>query len=447
MTKLTKIIVTMALGLLVGVAPMKQLAHAQAQDELPQREYVSPDELVSLSKDMSFGEAVDVLNEYAQRHVGKFVIDRSGTSSSINIPIRKMHWKDALQNIVYVKGLQMVETLRFFEIKEPSADSEMGMDQRDRIRDRAESEKKLSFGSREVRIKAVFFEGNKRALREIGVDWSTLNNLGNRPENLSQIMDPLGGGGVNNTLPDATFGGDYVEVNSRAAQQVSQNLFSGVVNLGDIGHGVEVRALFSAFEADNLGKILATPSIKVLEGQEGRIQVGQDFSIKQRDFAGNIIDRFFSVGTILTVTPQIVHEGDSSFIHMVVSAERSTAQPDPVSTIVNKQHANSEILLLNGESTVIAGLFRTEVNKVRKGIPLLKDLPGWFFGLKYLFGYNSDENIERELVILINAAVEPMLTERMEKRLEQSDDVMQKYRKEQQFNEVTRDKVMQEEMK
>jgi type IV pilus assembly protein PilQ len=413
-----------------------QSVQAQEEKQMPVREYVNPDEMISLSKNMTFDEAIDLLNEYSQKYVGKFIVDRTNTTEEIGIPVSKIHWREVLLYIADVQGLQVVESARYFEIREPQQSEQNRSMAGTSL---APEETPVDFGSREVRIKAIFFEGNKRALREIGVDWSTIHNLGARPEGLSQLLDPTSGGGGGGgsggsggsraDLPSTSFGNDYVEVNSRAAQEVTQNLFNGVVNFGEVaGSGIEVRALFKAFEANNLGKILATPEIKVLDGEEGRIQVGQDFSIKQRDFAGNIIDRFFSVGTILTVTPKIIHGGDSTFIDMEISAERSTAQPDPVSTIINKQQANSEILLLDGESSVIAGLFRTENVKVRKGIPVLKDLPGWFFGLRYLFGYNADDRIEQELVILIKASIEPTLAERRNNRLRSSKELLKEHR-------------------
>lgn len=424
------------------LALLAQSTEAQVRKEAPVREYVNPEELVSLSKDMKFDEAIDLLNEYAQRFSGKVIVDRTNTTEEIGIPFNRVHWKEVLQYIADVKGYRVVESDRYFEIiKAPEERGYAEMTGKGQVKQGDENP--LHFGSREVRIKAIFFEGNKRALREIGVDWSTIHNLDIRPDNLSQVIDPQSGGGgggggagggMNQTLPDLNFGNEYVEVNSNAAREVTQNLFNGVVNFGEVANGIEVRALFKAFEANNLGKILATPEIKVLDGEEGRIQVGQDFSIKQRDFSGNVTDKFFSVGTILTVTPNIIHDGDSTFIDMEIVAERSTAQPDPVSTIINKQQANSEILLLDGESTVIAGLYRTEKAKVRKGIPLLKDLPAWFFGLRYLFGYNSDDRIEQELVILIKASIEPTLADRRRGRLKSSQELLKEQRS--QFREM-----------
>ncbi len=174
--------------------------------------------------------------------------------------------------------------------------------------------------------------------------------------------------------------------------------------------------MFSAFEADNLGKVLATPSIKVVDGEEGNIQVGQDFSIKQRDIAGNVTDNFISTGTILNVTPEIITYGDTSFIYLNLEVERSTVQPDVVSTIVNKQEATTSAILLDGEATYVAGLYRTEESAVRRGVPILKDLPGWFFGLRYLFGYNSNDYSESELIIILQAELIQPVSERLSQR-------------------------------
>jgi type IV pilus assembly protein PilQ len=115
------------------------------------------------------------------------------------------------------------------------------------------------------------------------------------------------------------------------------------------------------------------------------------------------------------VTPQIITHNDTTFIHLDIDAERSSAQPDPVSTIINKQQAETEALLLDDEATTLAGLYRTEKTEVRRGVPILKDLPPWFFGLKYLFGYNSQDYQMRELVVLLQASIEPSIQDRYDK--------------------------------
>lgn len=398
----------------------------QAQDRIP-REHVNPEEMISFDRRTQFPEAMDVLNNFAQQHEGRFIIDRTGYTGPIGVSLPTMHWRDALDYILRVQDFVAMESPDVYElITRDQAESQDEPDQSELRQVGDDLQMRINTGTREVRINATFFEGNRRALREIGVDWSTLTN--NVPDNAGQFAGQQSGGGGGGSgggqLPTNEFTNSFVNVNARGAQNVSQNVFNSLINFGDVG-GIEVQALFSAFEADNLGKILATPSIKVMNGEEGRIQVGEDFSIKQRDFAGNVTDQFFSTGTILRVTPQIVEYQDTTLIYLDLEAERSSAQPDPVSTIVSRQQANTHALLLDGESTVIAGLYRTEEARVRRGIPVLKDLPGWFFGLKYLFGYNSTDLQENELIILLQAELEQPIANRASRAFRSQRDLLE----------------------
>ncbi|MBO6524405.1 MAG: type II and III secretion system protein [Balneolaceae bacterium] len=394
-----------------------QNSQVYAQDEYP-REYTNPDEIIAFDKTTPYVEAMEVINQFLQQYQNKFIIDQSGAGGEIGVNLPAMHWQDALEFILRIKSLGVKDYEDYVEIvplsqleAEQSATQSSGGSGNPAEQ---ASSSEFNLDTREVRINATFFEGNKRALQEIGIDWSTLTN--DVPANINDIVT---GEGIDPDLgvPQGTdFNDQFVSVNSFNASGVSQNVFNALINLGEIGPGIRVQTLFSAFEADNLGEVIATPSIKVVDGEEGRIQVGQDFSIKQRDIAGNVTDQFFSTGTILTVTPQVIADNDTTFIHLDLAVERSTAQPDAVSTIINKQEATTQAFLLDGEATSIAGLYRTEENKVRRGIPILKDLPPWFFGLRYLFGYNSDDYIESELIIIVQAKLEESLGDRLTRR-------------------------------
>ena len=388
---------------------------AVAQDEYP-REYTNPDEIVAFDKSTPYVEAMEVINQFIQEYRNKFIIDQSGAGGEIGVNLPAMHWEDALQFILRIKSLGTREFEDYIEIVPLSVlEAEANPGQAATANNpNAVAASEFDLQTREVRINATFFEGNKRALQEIGIDWSTLTN--NVPTNINEIVTGEGISPDQGVPQGENFTDQFVSVNSFGASGVSQNVFNALVNLGEVGPGIRVQALFSAFEADNLGEVIATPSVKVIDGEEGRIQVGQDFSIKQRDIAGNVTDQFFSTGTILTVTPQVIDDGDTTFIHLDLAVERSSALPDAVSTIINKQQATTQALLLDGEATSIAGLYRTEENSVRRGIPILKDLPPWFFGLRYLFGYNSNDYVENELIIIVQAKMEESLRDRLTRR-------------------------------
>ncbi len=354
---------------------------AFSQDRLPERDFVNPEELIILSRDISFANALDIIEELSVQFRNKIFINRATFSGPLGIDIPQMHWEDALFRITAANNMVVNELNRYYEIFDvPEDQIEMVEEERQR---RGIEDVIVNFGTREIEISATFFQGDRRLIRQLGIDWTSLYN-------------------------------DRVRIQNISAASVSLDVFQAEVNWTDIfNSGWDINALFSAFETSDKGEILSSPTIKVMDGEEGRIQVGQDFSIKQRDFAGNITDRFFNTGTILRVEPRVFYHEGEPFIYMRVSAERSTAQPDPISTIVNKQEAQTDLLLLSGESTVIAGLYETEVVRTRRGIPILKDLPGWFFGLRYLFGYESSENVVQELVVLIKATLVPTLEERL----------------------------------
>ncbi|MCG8372735.1 MAG: type II and III secretion system protein [Balneolales bacterium] len=389
--------------IILGAASISVLA----QDSYP-REYTNPDEIVAFDRGTSYQDAMEVINQFYQDYRGKFIVDQTGQTGAIGTSLPAMHWEDALTLILRLRSLTIVEFDDYVEIVTLAS---LGIEETvTESVDPALVALEVDLQSREVIINATFFEGNRGALQEIGVDWSTLTS--DVPENLNEIV---AGEGTAPALgvPQTTFNDPFVSINSYNAASVSTNAFNSIINFGDLGSGISVQALFSAFEADNLGEVIATPYTKVLSGQEGRVQVGQDFSIKQRDIAGNVTDQFFSTGTILTVTPTVLEINDSTFIHLDVEVERSSAVPDEISTIITKQTAATQALLLNGEATTIAGLYSTDETQVRRGVPILKDLPGWFLGLRYLFGYNSESFTENELIIIVQARLEKTIEERL----------------------------------
>jgi len=69
--------------------------------------------------------------------------------------------------------------------------------------------------------------------------------------------------------------------------------------------------------------------------------------------------------------------------------------------------------MLDGEETVIGGLFVNDEVKIRSGVPILKDLPWYVFGLRYIFGSDEVRLTKKELVILLKAELVPTLKDRL----------------------------------
>ncbi len=360
----------------------------QAQKN-PVRNFVSKEETVSFPPTTSFNEAIEVLSQLALKFSGKIIIDLTEQSGPINIEVPPSYWKKALEYLLSSRGLEYIEKAAWFEIRY----SGMG-----KAATAGLKEPEVTADTRSIEISAIFFQGDRRVLKESGIDWKALL------DKLDLNIKSLGGIGVSQ---------EFLSVAGKYTADDGSITIDGILN---------------TFEALNIGEIITRPTIQVMDGSVGKIQVGQQFSIKQRDFAGNTIEQFFDVGSILSVTPKIYKDKDITFIHLKLSAEKSSATPDPVSTKIDKQVAVTEVLLLDGEQTVIAGLFSDETQKVRKGIPFLKDLPWWVLGIRYITGYNSSDITKKELVIFIKASIVPPLAERIEMKKKDMQMLLQEQR-------------------
>jgi len=372
------------------------LTNLSAQ-RMPVRETLTQDQMVSFPASAKFEQVIKILSSMASKFENKVIIDPTGQKGPINIEIPPCHWLKALEILVNAFNLEYADRGSYLEIVAPTTIESPVTPVIVPAAAPPEEEAKITKNSREIEISAIFFQGDRRTLAEAGIDWSVFASKSN------------------------------IDIKSLAATAVSQEFFS-LSSKYSIRGLLSIDGLFRTFEAMNIGEVIARPSIMVLDQTRGKIQVGSSFSIKQKDFAGNTTDRFFDVGTILEVTPKVITDHGLNFIYLTIHAERSSATPGAVSTTIDKQVAETEILLVNGEQTVIAGLYSEENANVRKGIPGLKDLPWWVFGLRYITGYNSSDRIKKELVIVLKAELVPTLEERMRTKTLSLDEALEQQR-------------------
>jgi len=107
-------------------------------------------------------------------------------------------------------------------------------------------------------------------------------------------------------------------------------------------------------------------------------------------------------------------------VHLDVMVENSSATPSAAGLIIDRNTADTQVLLLDGEQTIIGGLYSTRESISRKGIPFLKDLPWWFFGLRYIFGRTQRTITQSELLIVLQVKVLDPLTARASRPLERN---------------------------
>jgi general secretion pathway protein D len=373
-------------GALTLMSALPLAAQVSPAERRALKEYTSPGELVSIAPTTPLDRALAAISEVSKKFVGKIVIDPERRDLPIGVDISGMQWRVALETICRKMNLWYEEYPDYFQII--SLNGEKKAQNAAAPGGSTDIQKEVAnIKSREIKITAVFFEVSLSKLQEAGINWTFMKS--NKDVSLN-----------------SEFAG---------ADRVTSDIFrleaTPKISFANIS---AVARLFSSYD---LGEVLSGPQLIVRSGEKGRIQVGQDFSIKERDFAGNLIDRFYSTGTIIDVTPQVISEQGVDFVHLKVDVERSSLVPSQGSTIINKTRANTNVLLLDGEETIIGGLYNNEVQEVRAGIPFLKDLPWYVFGLRYLFGYNKEEVRKKELIILLKAELVPAIQERVTQKV------------------------------
>ena len=386
------------------------------------KDYTNPDELVTMAETLPFNEAIELLSKVSESISGKRIVSAVERTEPIGVELVNMPYDKALLIIVQYANLSFEEKQDIIVIKSKELEEVLSADTY------------ASVNSRQVKISAVFFEMDVQKSKKIGIDWKILLN--------GESTDL---GGLLRTETEKTNEDDGgSEGGQQDALQPEFNL--GIASDFSIGSFFgQATALFRFFETEGLGEIISSPSIIVRDKSKGSIQVGSDFSVRTRDFAGNTVEKFFPTGTIIEVMPYILNEEGMDYVLLDILVERSSFSQNETTTEIRKTNATTQIVMLDGEETVLGGLFVTEEAIVRNGIPFLKDLPWWVFGIRYLTG--SDETITRkkELIILIKAELVPTLKERfahpdtrniIQSQIERDRDRMKYYK----LNEISFDK-------
>ncbi|MDG5814348.1 hypothetical protein QA601_04615 [Chitinispirillales bacterium ANBcel5] len=124
---------------------------------------------------------------------------------------------------------------------------------------------------------------------------------------------------------------------------------------------------------DNQGEIVAQPQITTMNNKEARIFMGQQIPLKMRDEAGNTVIQMVNAGTALTVTPHVA--GDGKIMMSLQPRKESYYLLADGNPVINEQSANTNVMVRNGETVVIAGLTSNESRNTEAGIPVLKNIP------------------------------------------------------------------------
>ena len=242
---------------------------------------------------------------------------------------------------------------------------------------------KLDVPVRQVLIEARIVEADDRFGRSIGVRLGGSDLRGVRG---GQPGYPIGGS------DRIAIGGSYNAVSSTTVESENtlDTINTSFVNLPSTGAGGFNPAAFavslfssaanrflnleiSALEADGRGKIVSSPRIVTADQVKALIEQGTEYPYQTATSSGATAIAFRKANLKLEVTPQITPEGN--IILDVDINKDSRGETTTAGIAINTKHVQTQVLVENGGTVVIGGIFeQIEVEDVTK-VPLFGDIP------------------------------------------------------------------------
>jgi type IV pilus assembly protein PilQ len=409
-------------------APTRQAAEAPDESDSRQAPAADISDGRRMSMDVQGAEIQTVLRSLAE-FSGKNIVASKEVKGEVTLRLRNVPWRHALDILLKTQGLGMVErgqtivvsnldTLRKEEMErntaaraqeellplstriipvsyanadEMSKSVEKTMTKRGHIEvdkrtnslvvtdiderlDQAEAMvRSLDTKTPQVEIVARLVDVDVSTVRDLGIEW-----------------------GVHNV--DLFDAGTSENLDIKAAD-VAQPV--GNLKIGTVKSFGSIEASLQALETQNKANIISNPRITTVNNREASVVVGKQIPLIVQDFAGNAVTQLTTIGIKLNVTPHINTGNKITMdVHPEVSdlASQATVQGG---IIINTTMADTRVMVNDGETAVIGGLIRSNESELKRGVPILMDIPI----VGHLFRSSSTTKQKRELLIFVTPKI------------------------------------------
>ncbi len=277
---------------------------------------------------------------------------------------------------------------------------------------------KLDVPVKQVTIEARIVTIDDSVSEELGVNWSLSKNGMGRTDsipplsNLPQQSFPTA---QNTTLdPYGKVDADNLYLSNKSSvtpghgHWMSQTAFDTVKNgfgisIGKIWDNILVDMYLSALETENKAEVISSPRVTTANQKEALIEQGVDVPTEVSTSSGATSTEWKKAVLSLKVTPQITPDNriilDLVVTQDTLGEEVSTGNGRERS--INTQRVETQVLVENGETIVLGGIYQQELTKRVSKVPLLGDIP--YLGA--LFRYTNDSNRKKELLVFVTPKI------------------------------------------
>lgn len=360
-------------GNVIWVAPAAELAKQEADELKAQQEKKVLDPLRTEYIRLNYAKAENVRTLI---EAGRATSDRSSSNTSL-LTDRGTVTIDARTNTLIVKDT--AETIS-------------------NIRDLIS---KIDIAVKQVMIEARIVSATDTFSKELGVKWGILSqgaasnrNLlvgGNLStiDSLKTYTTATNADGTTYPVYSGITAANNLSVNLGATNAAGSIAF-GLLSISDLLLDLEL----SAMQADNKGEVISSPKVLTADKQTARIMSGTQIPYQEASASGATSTSFVEAALSLEVTPNITPEGR---IGMDLSIENGSPTIVNGATAVSKDAIKTNVVVDDGQTVVLGGVFKNTLGNDVTKIPFLGDLPY----VDRFFKRTSKTNNKQELLIFV----------------------------------------------
>lgn len=243
-------------------------------------------------------------------------------------------------------------------------------------------------GAQQVNLEVQIAEVQRSITEDLGINWEAFRTAGDNlfGFRVGRLTTPLRPGAVIDFPPTHVDG------------QISPGLFFGRETTN-----TTIAFMIDALAEAGLANVLARPNVTAVSGEPASFFSGGEYPLPTGFDAGVIVFEYKKYGILLDFVPTVIDTG-----RIVLNVRPEVSEPSLSQSVqvvgvtipvINVRRAETTVEVGNGESIVIAGLFRNTSTAREAGVPLLKDLPA----VGALFGHRSTRSQELELIVIVTA--------------------------------------------
>ena len=264
----------------------------------------------------------------------------------------------------------------------------------------------LDTATPQVLIEARIVEVDTTFTRELGIQWGGAYRTSGGSTNygITGTQDSTGASIPGSAITAATTN-PFTPAAPPQTYAVNLPAAIGLGSGGGIAFGVlkdnlRLDLSLTALESSGKGKIISSPKIVTTDNKEAIIEQGTQIPYTTVSASG-ANTQFIDATLSLKVTPHITPDGRVSMKLEAKNDSQGDVAPGSTTPSINKKKATTEVLIQDGETTVIGGILQITRNESQSGLPWLSKIPV----LGYLFRHDLNSSTNRELLIFITPKI------------------------------------------